>query len=1338
MARAVRQRWRWRWHGHPMDVGIVATVLLCVAAEAANGRWCEQTEQVTEEEVVTPRREDTVPCPSVYQYSLAGWRVDRERMRQVYGGERGVPPTSTQHGAALCYIYRPAETQTVVRNRTVRACCAGWSGPRCTEGDVPAAPRGPTARHRRPAASCIAWAKSRYRSFDGRHFSFQGECAYSLAASTDGTWTIGITAGSPPVLHMTFGLDTVVARGHNVSVNGVVVSEGRPHLHGGISVTWIGDFVAVESGLGVRLKSDGRGTVYVTVSAELRGGTRGLCGPYNDDPTDDFLRVGGDVAPLAASFGNSWRISDADLELSCSDAVEPGPGCAMGSAAQRAAEAVCGTLLTDPFRQCHDAVDPRGFYEACLELHCRDGGTGPSPPPSVCDTLAAYVRDCAQRRAYIEWRRPGLCERQCGPGQRYSDCVSSCPASCMAVGTAEEGHCRDDCASGCECTPGLLLERGGCVPQSSCPCLHRGHLYTPGQSIRQRCNRCTCQGGRWICTQDRCAAECAVLGGLHYVTFDRRRFSFPGACEYILVQDFVERTLRITVEQEACGGLQPLSCLRALSITVPGASARLHSTGEVVVDGHTVPLPFARAALSVRRASSSFLLLQTFGAHLLWGLDTPAAYITLQPAFANKVRGLCGTYNWDQRDDFATPVGDVEAGVTAFANKYRVSPECPVLSPVPFEPCSTYAPRRELAAAACAILHGAPFQPCHHLVDREPFHQLCLYDVCSCPAAKQCLCSALTAYARECAQEGAALSWRNESFCGAQCSGGQVYQECSSPCGRTCADLRLDGASSCPGLDGTCVSGCSCPQGLVLDDGGQCIAPDICPCQHSGELYPAGSKIRQGCNACVCTAGTWSCTDAPCPDAAFCPGDLVYAFGSCLRTCDSAEPNGTCTGIIDGCVCPPGTVFLDERCVPPEECPCQHNGRLYHPNDTIVRDCNTCVCRRQRWHCGTEDCAGTCVATGDPHYITFDGRAFSFLGDCEYVLVRQADGLFTVTAENVPCGTSGVTCTKSVVVELGGTVVHMLRGRDVTVNGVSVRPPKVYSGNGLTLHRAGLFLLLLSRMGLAVLWDGGTRVYVRLQPQHRGRVAGLCGNFDRDAENDLSSRQGVLEPSAELFGNSWRVSLLCPEVDGTATQHPCANLGLELPEHCDTMSCMEGCFCPEGTVLHEGSCIDPAECPCFWQGIAFPDSAAVQQGCRNCTCTAGLWRCAPTAEPCPALPHCHDSEFTCRSGGRCVPGAWLCDNEDDCGDGSDEVCAPRCAPHQHRCADGQCVPWGARCDGLSDCGDGSDERGCPPPPCTPPQFRCASGRCIPRAHVCDGELDCGFADDSDEAGEWYP
>ncbi|NXO59703.1 SSPO protein, partial [Aramus guarauna] len=75
-----------------------------------------------------------------------------------------------------------------------------------------------------------------------------------------------------------------------------------------------------------------------------------------------------------------------------------------------------------------------------------------------------------------------------------------------------------------------------------------------------------------------------------------------------------------------------------------------------------------------------------------------------------QVRGLCGTYNWNQQDEFTTPAGDVETSVTAFANKFRASSDCPTLSPFPLEPCGTFAGRRELAEAACAVLHSPPFQ----------------------------------------------------------------------------------------------------------------------------------------------------------------------------------------------------------------------------------------------------------------------------------------------------------------------------------------------------------------------------------------------------------------------------------------------------------------------------------------------------------------------------------------------------------------------------------------------------------------------------------------------------
>lgn len=47
-------------------------------------------------------------------------------------------------------------------------------------------------------------------------------------------------------------------------------------------------------------------------------------------------------------------------------------------------------------------------------------------------------------------------------------------------------------------------------------------------------------------------------------------------------------------------------------------------------------------------------------------------------------------------------------------------------------------------------------------------------------------------------------------------------------------------------------------------------------------------------------------------------------------------------------------------------------------------------------------------------------------------------------------------------------------GKAVTVNGISVTLPKSYSGSGLILERVGMFVSLTSRLGVSLLWDGGT------------------------------------------------------------------------------------------------------------------------------------------------------------------------------------------------------------------------------------------------------------------------
>ncbi|NWX12771.1 SSPO protein, partial [Aegotheles bennettii] len=70
-----------------------------------------------------------------------------------------------------------------------------------------------------------------------------------------------------------------------------------------------------------------------------------------------------------------------------------------------------------------------------------------------------------------------------------------------------------------------------------------------------------------------------------------------------------------------------------------------------------------------------------------------------------QVRGLCGTYNGWQEDEFSTPAGDVEVGVAAFVTKFQVGSGCP--RPVPLQPCPG-AP--ELPGTTCAVLHSPAFQ----------------------------------------------------------------------------------------------------------------------------------------------------------------------------------------------------------------------------------------------------------------------------------------------------------------------------------------------------------------------------------------------------------------------------------------------------------------------------------------------------------------------------------------------------------------------------------------------------------------------------------------------------
>uniref|UniRef100_A0A8B9HTF2 Mucin 5.1, oligomeric mucus/gel-forming n=1 Tax=Astyanax mexicanus TaxID=7994 RepID=A0A8B9HTF2_ASTMX len=977
---------------------------------------------------------------------------------------------------------------------------------------------------------CSTWGNYHFKTYDGDVFQLPSTCNHILTSQCRGSYEAfniqlrrQVENGEPTISKITMKLDgTVVelAKG-SIVVNGETVK--APHLGSGVFIETISSYIMVKA-------------------------TVGLTAMWNEDDSRGlFLSLSLSVSPMSYSnylFTTVWCLT-LFLSLFCKMLQKKNvfnPHFLFVSP-----QNFCQNLfLSKAFSSCTDLVSVEPFTKVCVEDLCQCNSSAGSS--CLCDTLAEYSRQCVHAGGQpANWRTEHFCPMKCPESKVYMECGSPCMDTCS---NPERGQvCGEHCIDGCFCPSDTVFDdvtNTGCIPLSNCSCIHGGKAYASGEGYSSSCRECTCSGGQWNCVDKQCPGTCSVEGGAHIITFDGKPYTFHGDCSYVLSKECTGTDFTILGDLVKCGITDSETCLKAVTLALS------NGTNVSLSCELNINLLFKKTDISIFKPSSFYIVIQTtIGLRLEIQL-TPImqVYITADPKFQGQMCGLCGNFNNIQADDFTTMGGLTEGTAVDFANTWKTRASCLDVQRTFENPCSLSTENEKYAQYWCSLLSDASgvFSSCHSEINPATYKN-CIYDTCNCEKTEDCMCAALSSYVHACAAKGIYIKGWRDVACKSytlSCPNTMVYSYNMTSCGRSCRSLSQTDFSCSSQF--VAVDGCGCAEGTYLNEKEECVDPSGCPCYDSNTVIQPGETVSREGTTCTCKQGQLNCIGSG--KVQECTSPMTYlncsaavpgSTGSeCAKSCKTLDMACVSTGCVSGCVCPSGLVSDDNGgCITEDLCPCVHNGASYKPGETVKEDCNTCTCKDRRWQCTTNQCSATCSIYGDGHYITFDDKRYVFNGNCEYTLAQDfcsssnTNGTFRVITENIPCGTTGTTCSKAIKLFIGSNELVLSDG--------SYQVVQRDAGQEIPyqIRTMGNYLVIETNNGVVLIWDRKTSMYIKLTPDFNGRVCGLCGNFDGNANNDFTTRSQELVVNALDFGNSWKFSPTCPEA--MVVQEPCAH-----------------------------------------------------------------------------------------------------------------------------------------------------------------------------------------------------
>nr|XP_032658077.1 kielin/chordin-like protein [Chelonoidis abingdonii] len=746
--------------------------------------------------------------------------------------------------------------------------------------------------------------------------------------------------------------------------------------------------------------------------------------------------------------------------------------------------------LTSPPGQCcpvcqgchfqgQDFVDGETFPAPggrCEQCHCLRGevSCGPLPCPGVtCPHPAVGPCDCR------------VCDgcsfhgRACSNGEHFPDPHDACRLCSCLDGSVT---CVPVPCFPAPCQNPVAVP-GQCCPQCSGACRYQGHLYESGTTFRppggDPCSTCTCLDEAVTCQREPCLQQCT-----HPVPP-----AAPSCCPDCDTCLFEGQELTshqaVTPPSDPC---QRCYCLHGNVLCTPVLCPEAACTSPVRRPGHCCP-----ECPVCRHGGREY----PEGSH--WPSPTdPCQLCSCVHGIATcaQIRCLGSCLRPIQVPGECCPL----CADCMFEGRPHTPGESfqPSLDPCEICTCELLAaagPHLRCYRRQCPSLVGCPRS---QIQPPGPHH--------CCPTCAQAL-----------------------SNCTAELAGNEL-QVADDPC-YTC---------QCKDLTWVCVrQGCpqlSCPlTEQFTPQGACCPVCDECVIETGGRRVSDGESwtdSEDDCISCTCNQGHVECHIAEC-EPVECQGGLrrVRMPGSCCYECQ--DPDGSCSyqgqryqasehwqvDTCTTCTCVSGEVHCRSQRCPPTTCAADETPAL-----TPGMCCPHCLPR-----------PATCLAFGDPHYRTFDGRLLHFQGTCTYVLAQDCQGRdFSIHVTNDNRGRPGVAWTKEVTVQVGDAVVQLLQDWLVRVDGQVVTLPFLKEPHLYVEHQTNT-VLLNTNIGVKVLWSGRSQLEVSVPGTYKGHTCGLCGDFNGHPQDDARLRSGQLARAEATFGNSWRVQ------SGNGTGGPCAD-----------------------------------------------------------------------------------------------------------------------------------------------------------------------------------------------------